>query len=264
MPLTPPAPCWPDPDVQCCPDWDTAEPEVRQRAMDVAARILHGLSGRRFGVCEVSVRPCSPCADSSTVLFYGPAFIPYFIAGQWRNCAVGGCDCTESCGCCHVCSVVLPGPVHHITSVTVDGVLVPASAYRVDDARELVRTDGECWPDCPDLEADCDLVGGGAFCVTYGQGVELDGAAMAAYSEYACQLLKSCLNKPCELPARVTSVTREGVTFDALSLQDFLDKGRTGITIVDQWLITVNPNRLSRPSKVYSPDIRPARVTTWP
>ncbi|MEV6183558.1 MULTISPECIES: hypothetical protein [Streptomyces] len=40
--------------------------------------------------------------------------------------------------------------------------------------------------------------------------------------------------------------------------------GLTGLPLADLFLTTVNPGRLSRPSRVYSVDYQRPRKTTWP
>lgn len=259
-------PCWPEPDVTCCKAWDGAAPELRERVGKVAAQILHRLSGARYGLCEVTVRPCGKSCGGADTPSYGPPFVPMInSAGAWINCWSGDCDCEDTCSCCRVCSVVLDGPVQDIVRVLVDGVEIPAEVYRVDNHRELVRTDGVCWPRCPDLHAPCDVEGAGGFCVTYLHGLPLDDAAMWAYGIYACELIKACTGASgCRLPKRVQSVTREGVTMTFLDPFDFLDHGRTGIPEVDIWLSATNPAGLRRKSRVFSPDYTPPRRTTWP
>jgi hypothetical protein len=186
-------------------------------------------------------------------------------AGAWINCWSGDCGCEDACSCCRVCSVVLDGPAQEIVEVRVDGVVVPPEAYRIDNHRELIRTDGACWPRCPDLHAALDDVGGAAFGVTYRRGLPLDDAAMWAYSVYACELLKACTGASgCRLPKRVQSITREGVTMSFIDELEYLDKGRTGIPEVDMWLASVNPSGLRGRSRVLSPDYAPPRRTTWP
>jgi hypothetical protein len=66
----------------------------------------------------------------------------------------------------------------------------------------------------------------------------------------------------CALPQRVTSVTRQGVTYTVLDSQDFLEEMRLGIYEVDLFLKTNNPNRAQKRSKVFSPDIPKARRYT--
>ena len=57
---------------------------------------------------------------------------------------------------------------------------------------------------------------------------------MVAY--LACERSKAAAGKACSLPERVTSVTRQGVSWTLLDPQDFLAQGMTGVARLDQWL----------------------------
>lgn len=61
----------------------------------------------------------------------------------------------------------------------------------------------------------------------------------------------------CQLPARVTSIDREGLGISLLTPADVLDKGRTGVQAVDDWLSKANPKQATRPSQVFTPDSPP-------
>jgi hypothetical protein len=69
----------------------------------------------------------------------------------------------------------------------------------------------------------------------------------------------------CDLPTRVQSVSRDGISFTILDQQDFLADLRTGVYAVDLFLKTVNPDRALRKPKVFSPDVpRGRRITAKP
>lgn len=111
---------------------DDARIALAQQCVDVAAELLYGLSGRQYGLCEVTVRPCvrdcSPCS--------GTLWKPYLGRdGEWRNARCGGGD-----RCCKACDLRLPGPVHSVVDVLVDGLPVTTDEYRVDNKRFLTRT----------------------------------------------------------------------------------------------------------------------------
>lgn len=118
--------------------------------------------------------------------------------------------------------------------------------------------------------------GQGTFTVAYRWGLPLGKAAIAAVSELTCELVKACLPVgtcgPCRLPGNVTKPARHGsttTTRQSVTVSDFdptvvFDQGRTGLPLVDLWLTTVNPSRLASPSRVYSPDYKRPRATTWP
>jgi hypothetical protein len=66
----------------------------------------------------------------------------------------------------------------------------------------------------------------------------------------------------CELPQRVTSVSRQGVSYTILDNQEFIEELRTGLYEIDLFLKVVNPDNARRKSKVFSPDQPRARRYT--
>lgn len=270
MPLQPGL-CDPWPIDLCCQLPEDLDPAVIERWRRVASFTLWAMSGRRYGPCPVTVRPCrKACLEAAPLTVrWGAAgpWIPYIDStGVWRNASV--CGCASSCSCGELCEVKLDGPVFDVTEVVVDGQVLVPEAYRVDSPGLLVRTDGECWPTCQDMAAPCGEPG--TFCVTYRIGLPLDEAAIAAVSELTCELVKACLPPgsrgcgECRLPGNVTRVVRQGVQVDMADPTTIFSEGRTGLPLVDMWLNAVNPYRLHSPSRVLSPDHRPARRTQWP
>jgi hypothetical protein len=69
-------------------------------------------------------------------------------------------------------------------------------------------------------------------------------------------------DETCALPQRVTSVSRQGVSFTILDQQDFIQELRTGLYVIDLFLKSVNPDGARRKSKVYSVDTPRARRYT--
>ncbi len=263
-------PCEPWPVELCCQLPEDLDQAVVERWQMVATTILWRMSGMRWGPsCPVTVRPCKrSCLDGLIGVGYGPVagrWIPYIHQGRWYNASV--CGCGGDCSCTQLCEVRLAGPVHDVVEVRVDGQALPPEAYRVDAPGLLTRLDG-CWPECSDMTAACDQPG--AFCVTYRIGLPLDATAVAAVSELTCELVKACLPPgtrgcgDCRLPGNVTRVVRQGVQIDMADPTTIFAEGRTGLPLTDMWLQTVNPDRLHSPSRVYSPDYRRPRTTTWP
>ncbi|MET7720692.1 hypothetical protein [Streptomyces mirabilis] len=259
---------WP---VDLCCDVAGVEAATLERWQRVATQILWRLSGRRIGVCDVTVRPCRrACLDSGPISFQagvgtGP-WVPYIgVDGAWRNASVCGCA-PSGCSCSELCEVKLGGPVHSVVRVNVDGVdLLPGVEYRVDAPSLLVRLGGECWPTCQEM-AEPEFTAG-TFTVVYRWGIEPDDSAIAAVSELTCHLLKGCGGTGscgCKANRNVTRLQRQGVEMDMPDPTVFYSSGLTGLPLVDLFLTTVNPGRLSRPSRVYSVDYRAPRKTTWP
>ena len=56
----------------------------------------------------------------------------------------------------------------------------------------------------------------------------------------ASELMKSYQGSgACALPERITSVTRQGMTWTLLDPGDYLDRGLIGVPAVDAWLMAV-------------------------
>lgn len=235
----------------CCADL-----AKRASAATFAVNVLFRLSGRQYpGICERTIRPCGVgCAAWARWPAYRDAWFPaYPNGGGWA----GGAPALVGCGCnnrCRLPSVTLPGPVSAITEVVVDGVALDPSAYQVVGYRRLERLDGGTWPCSQNLAADAGVDGDpGTFQVTYSYGRNPDGGGLVAAQEYACEIAKylcGATGSDCRLPQRTRSVVRQGVSFDITSPLDFLDKGRTGLSLVDAWLASVNPARLARRATV--------------
>lgn len=221
----------------------------------VAADYLWNWTGKSLGLCEEIIRPCQQhCPDGrSTFWGSGPSpagtWRPVLVGGQWTNISCGRCG--DQCGCGGVAPLALPGPVDSVVSVHEDDVEVPASAYHVDNNRLLVRTDGQAWHACG-LE------------IKYMRGVPVPNGGQVAAGVLAVELAKAaCNDNSCALPQRVQTITRQGVTIAMLDAFDDVDKGHTGIWLIDSWLASmIQP---PAPSRVLSPD-RPRhnpRRTTW-
>ena len=261
-------PCDAWPVSLCCDVPEGMEQAEVDRWARVASQILWGLSGRRWGPCPVTVRPCRrSCGDSDFFSFQtgtgtGP-WIPYIGSdGIWRNAST--CGCKSDCSCGELSEVYLPGPVYDVVEVLVDGEALVPEAYRVDSAGLLVRTDGEPWPDCQDMAAPTSEPG--TFAVTYRWGLPLDDAAIAAVSDLTCHFLKGCSpgGCGCKTPRGVTRMVRQGMEMELPDPTLLFSEGRTGLPMADLWLATVNPYRMTSPSRAYSPDYKRPRVTTWP
>jgi hypothetical protein len=187
---------------------------------------------------------------------FGSAWLPYLNGGVWYN--LPPCGCPGQCGCSKLCEIPLPTPVASVDEVKIDGVVLAETEYRVDNFDTLVRTpavSGDCWPTCQNLELPDTEEGTFSVTVTYGR--DVPSALTMATAELACQLLKACVGAPCQLPQRVSTISRQGVTMGFIDPQEFLSQGRTGIYIVDLVIQSLNPHHLTRRSAVWSPDAGP-------
>jgi hypothetical protein len=257
-------PCGWSVDVSCCADWATYGPALQQSAAEFGAYVMWAATGRRYGVCEITARPCGrTCGPNlySGYFWSNGAWQPYNLGGIWYN-STCGCNGLGNCASCRpLCQVSLPGPVNSIpaTGVSVDGVVIPVDAWRVDNGKWLVRTDGSCWPECQDYNVDS---GVGTFFVTYNRGLDVPNVVAAAAGELACEWAKSCLGQACRLPQRVQSVSRQGVSVSMVPPEILLSMGLTGVDTVDQIIRSVNPGGLTSPMRVSSPDTPVTRYVT--
>lgn len=224
-----------------------------------ASQIMWALTGRQFGTCTVTVRPCSKSCFSRS---YNPANLgpwPTLISGQWYNI---GCDCgyASECGCSELQQVSLPSPVCSVSEVRIDGLVLDPSAYRVDDFSKLIREDGGTWPVCQNMNLPAGVEGTWSVTLTYGR--EVPQLVLDAASEIACEFLKSKAGQPCKLPQRLQTLSRQGVTQVFTDPQEFFGTGRTGFYLADLAIETFNPKRNARRPGVYSPDKPGWRVKT--
>lgn len=265
---------WPVDMSVCCPEWADLTEDQQLIYQARATEILDNLTGQQFGVCEITVRPCSDhrmCPLPAEYWASGPGdMYPYILNGKWHNTTCSG---SAGCDCVPPCSARLdPGPVLDILEVSIDGVVLPAvnpdtgrPSYVVYDWRYLVRTDGCCWPDCQDWnqtpappEAG-DPVTCGVWTVKYRFGNPVPIGGVYANSALACELMRAgCNSSDCRLPAGAVTVVRDGITIQ-LDPKQWINN----LPDVASWVHIVNPAALISPPVFLSPKRRP-RVQTWP
>ncbi len=256
--------CYPDgADWSCA--YDDAEiaaldPAMKARSEALAWSTLSALLGYRLNLCPTVLRPCAKrCSphtwDAVTVTDNG-TFTPYISGdGRWYN----GCGCRSDCSCTEICEVILPTPAGGIVEVSLDGVVLDPTAYRVDNGNRLVRQDGECWPYCQDMSVAAGEVG--SFVVSYYPFLAPNDLFRYAAGVLAAEYYKACSGKNCRLPQGVSSVSRNGITMEISS--GLFPDGATGLREVDPIIRMYNPNGLKVPPRVLSADSRRGRVQTW-
>lgn len=253
----------PDP---CLTDGTPTPQALIDGSILAASQMLWSLTGRQFGCCTVAIRPCRACQSECCIPEGGwgadsgfPWFPMHQEDGSWINVS---CGCQDQCSCVNLSEILLPTPVCSVDEVVIDGVVVDPLTYRVDDFKKLVRLGSDAWPRCNDLTKDVTEEGTWQVVVTYGRPVpELVKLAAA---EFACELIKSCTNRPCKLPRNVTAVTRQGITEVFADPNSFFGNGYTGLYLTDMAIRTYNPKQLQRRPAVYSPDsANKWRVTTF-
>ena len=214
---------------------------------EAAVTFLWNWTGKVFGTCEVTVRPCrlgcNPnttyrgiAGSGSAMPTVGGLWEPALVGGSWMNLRCGGC--VTVCSCDAVASVRLPGPVVDIVEVRLAGEAMAPGSYRVDDRSLLVRDDGGRWPSCQDMGVPEGEEG--TWSVTYTWGIPVPAHGQLAAGTLACEMAKARTgDASCLLPQRMQTVVREGITVDVLDPFDGLDDGKTGIWLVDSWVESI-------------------------
>lgn len=237
-----------------------------------ASEVCYALSGRRFtGACgPVTVRPVARPVDVDTRFAHRGIPNGYMTAGMFGS-AWGQpySAAVNNYGTSRPPEVVLGAyPVIEIVEVKIDGVVIPANEYKLQDRRTLVRmrpsagatpTERYGWPtnqvlDLPDTEQ-------GTFSITYTFGVAPPQIGFLAAKTLGGQLLLNALGQDNSLPRRVTSVSRGGISVVVADVEDFLKNGNSGVYEVDLFVATYNPSKAKIPPMVWSPDVgRPRRT----
>lgn len=227
-------------------------------AAEASTEILFALTGRQFGLCPVTIRPCRETCyggwDGGAGFSTYP--VPLLHAGSWYNITCG--ECTTGCSCSPVSEVVLPGPVYAVIQVKVDGIALPTGSYRLDDGRRLVRLGGS-WPECNDLNlADTEP---NTWSVTFQIGLPIPTLALLAHGVLTAEIAKMlACDETCGLPKQVQSLSRQGVNITFLDPNEVFANGRTGLYLPDLLIQTYNPRGLTRRAQAYDID-NPPRYT---
>lgn len=241
---------------------DKLDTAGKTQVEDMATTMLWNWTERQFGLCETVIRPCKILStpeeqpdqhpfDLWNGYWGGAAFDPRLGYGVWFW---GGCGLhRDKCSCTPgPKGFRLPASTHEVVEVRVDGAVLPPASYIVQD-RLLVRVDGDAWPDCQDMNLPMRSVGTWEVTINWGVPVPVGGqvAAGLLMIEFARALLK---DKSCALPERWQTITRQGVSYTQMDLYEDLEKGHTGIWLVDSWVASTKAP-VRRGGRVYSVDV---------
>lgn len=237
-------------DVEACGTLRSAATEPQKQLwLEQATEILYQLTDRHYpGVCTVTRSLCFACAHCYPVL--GGMSDPYLGIGLGVSLSAG-LGLGLACGCEPYPGIDLGGkyPVLGVYEVVIDGQVLDPSAWILRGRRWLVRTDNRPWPTGWNT-ADPD-----AWRVTWAPGRMPPRSGQAAAALLALHIGKRCQGDPsCQLPQRVASINREGVTFNIVDPMTMLADGLTGVDLVDQWLAADRRGRRPRPT-AYAPGL---------
>lgn len=247
------------------PNWSNDEEthaEAKALFETMATDLLWNWTGKRYGICEATVRPCRDWGTRREDTYTGrgpftslpgagrPGWLPVMINGSWFNLRCG--RCSGGCHCDWSKAIKLPGPVREILEIEIDGEILDPSRYFLAPGGTLVRTDLGFWPNEQNLDKPLGEVG--TWGVTYKRGEPVPSGGRIAAGVLARELfLASCGDPDCGLPQRVQTVTRQGVTVAVLDAFEDVEQGRTGIWLIDSWVASVAKS--PRKSTVLSPDV---------
>lgn len=246
------------PNVSTCTAWGTYTPEVQDYALQFATYVLWAATGRQYGLCSIQVRPVRH-RSMPTYVTYPAVFDPWGgSAGTFSWGLMSSGSGTQLINFAEMqpgapSEILLPGPVNDVSSVSIDGVLVSPAAYRLDGSR-LVRQDGNSWPFAQDLTQP--LGQPNTWSITYVRGEPVPAVVNGAAGLYACQVAKARTGGACVLPNRITSITRQGVSVQTVSVDELLEKGLTGVSDVDTLILAVNPFHARSRPRVVSQDLQ--------
>lgn len=246
-------------DLACWPKLDDADDEVKARCVTTACEIIWALSGRQFGLCETTVRPCrevccDPCQNAGWLPMRNSV-------GAWVNVTCRK-HCRGSCDCQTVCELWLPGPVSSVEEVRLDGQLLDPDEYKFDRRNgTLVRVSEGCWPKCQNMLGD-PAEDENTFAIKYLKGRPVPTAIAGAAAELANEIGLACAqDDSCSIPrSSLRQIQRQGKTEVFVDPNAMIDNNRTGIFAVDLALKAFNPKGRARSGAILSPDVPEYRV----
>lgn len=250
-----------------CGPLPTGSEAVTGDAIEMATEILWQAAGQRFGLCQVTIRPCrNDCAGGwlgfndwwpgvgGTVTASGGGPRPWWVNGTWYNVCSAGCG--DSCSCTLIDEALLPAPTREVVQVKLNGEVMDPTLYRVDENRKLVRLDGQLWPLCQDMAATDDEPGTWSVTITVGEDIPL--LARRALGELAMEFVKECLGEDCAIPFEISSLSRQGVNMTFGNSGDSNNIiAQMGLRMVDLFIATYNPYKLQHRAKTYDVDHNP-------
>ena len=235
-----------------------ADSDYAYDAVKTASYLLWAMSGRKYsGTTTVTERYVSVydpyLRAGASVMTYSPTLIQ----GEVKNLRIGGSglygdDDYLGDGTSSNTRIRLRGrkvvKIHTVRDI--DGNIIDPSQYYLVEHSTLLATPGATWTPS-NVE------------VTYTYGTPPPTAGKNAARMLAIELVKLYEgDDTCALPQRVTSISRQGISYTVLDNQDFIDDLRTGLYSVDLFLKTTNPDKARARARVFSPDVPKARRIT--
>lgn len=142
-------------------------------------------------------------------------------------------------------------PVLSVQSVEVRGAVLDPSQYSLRNNSYIVRKSPNLWVLSPTEE----------ILVTYTHGIRPPRAGKEAAIRLANEIILWYMGDGrCALPERITSVSRQGVSYTILDPQDFISQGKTGIYAVDSFIAAANPDKQRKKPAIFHAGTRVERI----
>lgn len=159
-------------------------------------------------------------------------------------------------------AIPLTWPVRSVDEVWVDGTQLDFTQYAIVDKRYLIRRDCLAWPCWQyDGRPHTEMC---TFEITYTFGTDIPFQATLAAGELACEFQLGCSGADCKLPASATAVNTQGLSMSLAGEEVAGSLGRGELPLVQEFLATINPNSVTLPTDIYSPDMPKLRRIEYP
>lgn len=224
--------------------WLTAEETIEpdgmytEEAIQTASFVLYKLTGEKYPGITTSTDVIS--STQTTDLTTKPSLIGGKMYNTPRNVYGGQRELD-----------LRQKPVHSIHAIEINGRILDPSEYSLRNNAYIVRKTPNLWILGPSDELS----------VTYTHGARPPRAGKAAATRLANEIILWYNADPaCALPERITSISRQGVSYTIVTPQDFLEMGKTGINAVDTFIAAVNPDRQRKKPAIFRPGTRVERI----
>jgi hypothetical protein len=217
----------------------TADPTQLASAKALAVQVMWALSGRQFGIFNVTARPCLEIQHHRRhhLPYAGSNYLLMWDHDQW---VTSWCGCHGRCRLTGPGAVHLPGPAVQIIAVTIADATLADDQYVLQDNVLFRVGEHKRWPS-QDLSRP--IGAPHTWSVQYLRGAPVPAGVDHLTGILAAELYKASVGDKCRLPRSVTNLSRNGVSYQ-VDPSVFYNQGKTGLTEIDSWLAAINPNKL--------------------
>ena len=209
---------------------DTIDPTgpYTESAVQTASFILYKLSAEKY----TGIQTVTEVYTTDMVL--PNTSVPYVVSGEMYNLP-RNMDGMRNLRLKH-------SPVRSVSSVNYLGRELDPTEYSLRNNSYLVRTHSLPWVLNPLQELS----------VTYSYGTPPPATGKRAAIRLANEFILADMGSAqCALPERISSVSRQGVSYTVMDPQEFISNGKVGIYEIDLFLASVNPVKAQKRPKVF-------------